>query len=174
MSDIDVKTKRACVWTTLNPYLLHSTFVCFQEQVKSSKWQGHMTGSHVTWRTDKFLKWNTNLCFQNWIHQMSCEYWVKWNPFDRIFLLLPISSLPRQYNFPEFSFGTRMGDSDVGDIVMLMTLWWWRISDFGGNFFRYVCDFHNVFNQSPASWIGNQHLKLVTNTFCLRYPSPTP
>ena len=25
-----------------------------------------------------------------------------------------------------------LGDSDVGDIVMLVTLWWWLTSDVGG------------------------------------------
>ena len=25
-----------------------------------------------------------------------------------------------------------LGDSDVGDTVMLVTLWWWLISDIGG------------------------------------------
>ena len=36
-----------------------------------------------------------------------------------------------------------------------------------GDFFRYVGDFLNVWNRSPPSWIGHQHLKLVTNTFGL-------
>ena len=26
----------------------------------------------------------------------------------------------------------KIGDSDVGDIVMLVTLWWWPIWDVGG------------------------------------------
>ena len=45
------------------------------------------------------------------------------------------------------------GDSDVGEIVMLVTLWWWLI------FSMY--------------YIGRQHLRLVTNTFGLQHPSPT-
>ena len=58
------------------------------------------------------------------------------------------------------------GDSDVGDIFMLVTLWWWLISDVDDRIiiyvFRYVGDF-----------LGHQHLKLVTNTFGLQHPSPT-
>ena len=55
----------------------------------------------------------------------------------------------------------------VGDIVMLVTLWWWLIWDwqnhYVGDFFRYVGDFRYVLNRSLTSWIGHQHLKLVTN-----------
>ena len=55
--------------------------------------------------------------------------------------------------------------------VMLMTsLCWWL---YVGDFFRYGGDFFNVLNRSPTSWIGHQHLKLVTNTFGLQHPSPT-
>ena len=49
------------------------------------------------------------------------------------------------------------GDSDVGDVIMLVTLWWWLIWDVGGRiimfatFFRYVGDFLNVLNRSPIS-----------------------
>ena len=71
------------------------------------------------------------------------------------------------------------GDRDVDDIVMLVTLWWWLISDVGGRInsqmltFRYVADFLNVLNRSPRSWIGHQHPKVITNTFGLQHPSPT-
>ena len=41
----------------------------------------------------------------------------------------------------------------------------WLQNHYVGDFFRYAGDFLNVLNQSPASWIGRQHLKLVTNTF---------
>ena len=77
-----------------------------------------------------------------------------------------------------FLYWIGYGDSDVGGIVMLATLWWWLIWDvttcrwqnhYVGDFFRYVGDFLNVlrctFNRSPTSRIGHQHLKLVTNTF---------
>ena len=57
------------------------------------------------------------------------------------------------------------GDSDVGDIVMLVTLWWWLIWDVG--------DFLYVLNRSSTFWIGHQHLKIVTNTFGLQHLSPT-
>ena len=52
---------------------------------------------------------------------------------------------------------------------------WWQ--PYNGDFMmvtdRYVGDFFNVLNRSPTSWIGHQHLKLITNTFCLRHSSPT-
>ena len=85
----------------------------------------------------------------------------------------------RLYESAWRNFCLSPGDSNVGDIVMLVTLWWWLISDVGwqnhyvGDFFRYVGDFFNVSNRSPTSWIGHQHLKLVTNTFDLQHPSPT-
>ena len=72
--------------------------------------------------------------------------------------------------------GQIQGDSDVGDIFMLVTLRWWLISDVGGRnimFFRYVGDFLNVLNRSATTWIDHQHFKLVTNTFGLQHPSPT-
>ena len=50
-------------------------------------------------------------------------------------------------------------DSDVGDIVILVTLWRWRIWDVGGRILCcYVGDFLNLFEI-----YGHQHLKLVTN-----------
>ena len=51
--------------------------------------------------------------------------------------------------------------------------WCWWQNHYVGDFFRYVGDFSNVSNRSPTSWIGHQHLKLVTNTFGLQHPSPT-
>ena len=61
----------------------------------------------------------------------------------------------------------------VGDFMMV-TDWrcWWQ-NHYVGDFFRYVGDFLNELNRSPISWIGHQHLKLVTNTFGLQHPSPT-
>ena len=69
-------------------------------------------------------------------------------------------------------------DSDVGDIVMLVTLWWWLISDVGGRIimlaiFSLYWWFSQRINRSSASWIGHQYLKFVTNTFGLQHPSPT-
>ena len=75
----------------------------------------------------------------------------------------------RDFSFPR----TSAYESDVSDIVILVTLWWWLISDVGGRiivlafFFRYVGDFLYVLNRSPTFWIGHQHLKLVTNRFNL-------
>ena len=65
-------------------------------------------------------------------------------------------------------------NSDVDDIVMMVTdlRCWWR-NHYVDNFFSYVEYFLNVFNWSPPSWIGHQHLKLVTNTLGLHYPSLT-
>ena len=34
-----------------------------------------------------------------------------------------------------------LGDSDVGDIVMLVTLWWWLILDVGGRIIMLVTFF---------------------------------
>ena len=44
------------------------------------------------------------------------------------------------------------GDSNVGDIVMLVTdlRCWWQ-NNYVGVFFRYVGDFRNVSNRSQAS-----------------------
>ena len=53
----------------------------------------------------------------------------------------------------------------VGDFMMLTDLRCWWQNHYVGDFFRYVGDFFNVLNLSPTSWIGHQHLKLVTNTF---------
>jgi len=82
--------------------------------------------------------------------------------------------------------------SDVGDKVILVTLWWWQFQGWQLCYWHcydtdymtltdfrcwwrnhYVGDFSNVFNQSSTSWIGHEHLKLVINTFCLQHPSPT-
>ena len=55
------------------------------------------------------------------------------------------------------------GDSDVGDIVMLVALWWWPVWDVGGRvivlvtFFRYVGDFLNVLNRYLVSDLRHQH-----------------
>ena len=47
-----------------------------------------------------------------------------------------------------------MGDSDVGDIVMLVTLWWWLISDVDGRIFMLATFFR---------YDGHQHPESVTN-----------
>ena len=74
-------------------------------------------------------------------------------------------------------FGIRfLCNSDVGDIVMLVTLWWRLIWDVGRRIIMlatFFVMFSNLFNRSPTSWIGHQHLKLVANTFDLQNPSPT-
>ena len=43
----------------------------------------------------------------------------------------------------------------LGDIIMLMTLWWWLISDVG--------DFLNVLNCSPTSQTSNQYIWSLTS-----------
>ena len=60
----------------------------------------------------------------------------------------------------------------VGDIMMVTDFICWWQNHYVGDFFRYVGEFLNVFNRSSTSWIGRQHLKLVTNTFGLQHPSP--
>ena len=54
------------------------------------------------------------------------------------------------------------GDSDVGDIVMMVTdsRCWWQ-NHYDGDFIRYDL------------LIGHQNLKPVNNTFGLQHPSPT-
>ena len=51
------------------------------------------------------------------------------------------------------------GDSDVGDIVMLVTDFgcWWQ-NNYVGDFFRYVDDILNVLNRSPTSQTCHQHI----------------
>ena len=57
----------------------------------------------------------------------------------------------------------KMGESDVGDFMMVTDLRCWCQNHYVGEFFRYVGYFLSVLNQSPTSWIGHPHLKLVTN-----------
>ena len=61
----------------------------------------------------------------------------------------------------------------VGDFMMLTNFSCWWQNHYVGDIFRYVGDFHNILNRSPTSWVGHQHLRLVTNTFGLQHPSPT-
>ena len=62
------------------------------------------------------------------------------------------------------------GDSDIGDIVMLVTLWWWLIRDVGGRiimlatffllcwrFSQCIKSVTNVLNRSPTSQTCHQH-----------------
>ena len=66
-----------------------------------------------------------------------------------------------------------IGDSDVGDIVMLATsLCWWLISDVGGKIIMLATFFVMLVTFSVYK-IGHQHLKIITNTFGLQHPSPT-
>ena len=59
-----------------------------------------------------FFKWNIN--------------WSQLSQGSKQLLISPaFGSMFRDYIIPN-------GDSDVGDIVMLVTLWWWLISDVGG------------------------------------------
>ena len=58
----------------------------------------------------------------------------------------------------------------VGDFMMVTDLRCWWQNHYVGDFFHYVGDFLNVLNRSSTSWIGHQHLKLVTNTFDLQNP----
>ena len=64
------------------------------------------------------------------------------------------------------------GDSDVGDIVMLVTLWLWLIWDVCARIimlaanlalFSYVSYFRNVLNRSPTSQICHQHIRSPTS-----------
>ena len=68
--------------------------------------------------------------------------------------------ISNSYFFWWFNF--RIGDSDVGDIVMLVTLWWWLIWDVGGRIIM-LATFFVVFNRSLTCWIGHQHPESITN-----------
>ena len=61
----------------------------------------------------------------------------------------------------------RLGDSDVGDIVILVTLWWWLISDVGGRIIMLatfpLCwwfsrSITSILNRSPNSQTCHQHI----------------
>ena len=48
--------------------------------------------------------------------------------------------------------GTKIiGDSDVGDFMMVTDFRYWWQDHYVGDFFRYVGDFVNVSNRSPTS-----------------------
>ena len=57
----------------------------------------------------------------------------------------------------------------VGDFMMVTDLRCRWQNHYVGDFFRYVGDFPNILNWSPTSWIGHQHIKLVTKTFGLQH-----
>ena len=51
-----------------------------------------------------------------------------------------------------------VGDSDVGDFMMVTGLRFWWQNHYVGDFFRYVGDFLNVLNWSPTSQTCHQHI----------------
>jgi len=59
----------------------------------------------------------------------------------------------------QFLFSINIGDSDVGDIIMMVIDFrcWWQ-NHYVGEFFRYVGDFLNVLNRSPTSQPCHQHI----------------
>ena len=69
------------------------------------------------------------------------------------------------------------GDSDVGDIVMLVTLWWWLIWDVGGGiimleiffvmlvFFRCIKSVTNISDLSPTHLVSNIRHQYPSNRF---------
>ena len=68
---------------------------------------------------------------------------------------------PQKYQATNWRF--QKGDSDVGDIDMLLTLWWWLIWDVGGSIimlatFIVMVIFSNVLNRSPTSQTCHQHI----------------
>ena len=48
---------------------------------------------------------------------------------------------PRINKGAQLSVTAVCGDSDVGDIVILVTIWWWLISDVGGRIIMLVTFF---------------------------------
>ena len=61
----------------------------------------------------------------------------------------------------------------VGDFMMVTDFRYWWQNYFVDYFFRYVGDFLNVLNRSRISWIGHQHLKIVTIIICVQHLSLT-
>ena len=93
-----------------------------------------------------------------------CSYQKGWKTIGNLIASL-VSFLALRINWYKiFQIGTNKIDR---------WQWCWRQNYYVGDFFRYVGDYSNVLNRSPTSWIGYQHLKLVTNTFGLQHPSPT-
>ena len=73
--------------------------------------------------------------------------------------------LLRRPRFPGSMFSSWDGDSDVGDIVMLVTLWWWLIWDVGGKIIKMTTFFVMLMNFAMYL-IGQQPIgspKSVTN-----------
>ena len=73
--------------------------------------------------------------------------------------------LLRRPRFPGSMFSSWDGDSDVGDIVMLVTLWWWLIWDVGGKIIIMTTFFVMLMNFAMYL-IGQQPIgspKSVTN-----------
>ena len=55
-----------------------------------------------------------------------------------------------------------IGDSNISDIVMLMTLWWWLISDVGGRIIM-LATFFVIFRICSMYLIGHQHILSPTS-----------
>ena len=61
-----------------------------------------------------------------------------------------LEKLTNSYDLYVVDGAIRKGDSDVGDIIMLVTLWRWPIWDIGGRIIM-LATFFNVLNRSPTS-----------------------
>ena len=92
---------------------------------------------------------------------------------DRLTLIEKWSKAYKNVNWELFYRTLTTIDRRVTRVNWKLSARCWRENHYVGDCFRYVGDFLNVLNQSPRSWIGHRHLKLVTNTFGLQHPSPT-
>ena len=97
-----------------------------------------------------------------WISVEEFKFWVQ--KIFKIFFSFSIRFLGWQWCW---------WHRNVGDFTMVADFRCWWQNHYVGDFFRCVGDFLDVLNRSPSSWIGHQHLKLVTNTFGLQHLSPT-
>ena len=93
--------------------------------------------------------------------------------FPPMITTLQISSSDLTFSKSYFRWQSCWWHRYVGDFMMGTYFRCWWQNHYVGDFFHYVGDFLNVLNRSPTSWIGHQHLKLITNALSLQHPSPT-
>ena len=83
----------------------------------------------VSWLKVKRLRWTLRIQIQTFFRLLTLQYQVAMSNFHP-------DIKPKSGS----KWNVMAGDSDVGDIFMLVTLWWWQIWDFS-----------NALNRSPTS-----------------------
>ena len=91
--------------------------------------------------------------------------------FINITIWSPTSSLPWVHGDSDVD-DSDVSNRDVGEIVMLVILWWWLIWNVGDRIIK-LATFFVILVIFSMYQISHQHLKLVTNTFDLQHLSPT-